>query len=284
MIHPVPLDDEAYRLLSEWIAEEYGLRYGPEKRDILRARLEARRLALGLNTFRELYFRLKFHPDREKERRKLIPHLTNNFFRESRQLEVLRDEVLPELRSRLAASPGREIRLVSAGCASGEEAYTLSIVARQAGLGTAAAPVRVTGLDVDPHALDRARAGLYRQHAFRGVPEETRERWFDRSEPETWSVRGEVRENVEFREVNLARPGWHADIPPQHVVFCRNALIYFDDAATRRAVQEMHDVLVPGGYLFLGHAESLSRIPTPMRAERREGAVFYRRPEGDEGA
>lgn len=271
-----PLTDDEFRLFNEWLGREYGLRFGPEKREILRARLEPRRVALGLETFDELLFRVRYHPDRHAERAALIPHLTNNesyFFREKGQLDVLREEVLPSV---AAESRGRPIRLLSAGSASGEEPYTLAILARET-LGRGAR-VEVTGMDVDIEALERAREGLYRSHAFRGLEEGVRRRYF-RPEGERWRLAKEIRSAARFKHGNLVDPAWSSDLAPQDIVFCRNVLIYFDEEAMRRAVDNLYRAIRPGGYLFLGHAESLSRIPSRFAPERRPGAVFHRRPE-----
>lgn len=273
------LTAEEFRLWSEWLAEEYGLHFGPERRDTLRNRLEPRRSALGLASFEDLLFRVKFHPEREAERERLVPHLTNNesyFCRERGTLAALRGEVLPALRERLG--PTGELRILSAACAAGEEVYTLAAVARETGL-FAPGRVRVTGIDLDPMALERARAGEYTEHAFRGVSPEFRERWFLRRGDDRWEVKPELRQGVDFRRANLVDGAWWRPLAPQHVALCRNVLIYFGDDALRRAAGGLHCVLPPGGYLFLGHAETLRRVPTPLRVERRPGAIFYRRPE-----
>jgi HEAT repeat protein len=128
-----PFTDEEFRTWSEWLAETYGLSFGPAKREMLRARLEPRRAALGVESYGDLLFHLRFHPDRDAERDCLLPHLTNNetyFCRESGSLQVIRDEVLPALRARVGAAG--ELRVLSAACATGEEAYTLAMVAREA--------------------------------------------------------------------------------------------------------------------------------------------------------
>jgi chemotaxis protein methyltransferase CheR len=271
----VALTDEEYRLFSEWLVEEFGLRFGPERRDILRSRLEPRRAELGFDSFEQLYFHLKFHPLRGEERRRLIPHLTNNesyFFRERAQLDHFARELLPTLRRGPAP-----VRVLSAACASGEEPYSLAILAREAG--SSGADLEITGVDLDPEALGRARRACYTDHAFRGVDPLVRDRHFARRDDGCWQLDESLRSVVRLREANLAEPGWAAGLPPQHVVFCRNVLIYFDDASIERAAQGLHDVLAPGGYLFLGHAETLSRVPTRLQAERRPGVIVYRRPE-----
>lgn len=275
---PPGLTDDEYRLFAEWLATEYGLRFGPEKREILRARLEPRRATLGLPTFERLLFHVRYHPDREKERLLLLSDLTNNesyFFRERPQLEVLREQVLPELAREARAENRSALRILSAGSAGGEEAYTLAIIARESlrGRGVQA---RVTGIDLDVKALERAREALYRDHAFRGVEPELRDRYFRREE-DGWRLDPRVRAAARFQQGNLVDPGWSGSVPAQDVVFCRNVLIYFDREGMRRAVDNLYRVLRPGGYLFLGHSETLSRIPTRFTAVRRPGAVFYQR-------
>jgi chemotaxis protein methyltransferase CheR len=276
----VPLLDEEFRLWAEWIAEELGHRWGPERREILRTRLEPRRAALGVESFDALLFHLRFHPEREAERARLVPHLTNNesyFCRERGSLDVIRDEVLPELEARLGA--GGQARLMSAACAAGEEAYTLAILARESGRFTAPGALRVTGMDVDPAVLEKAAAGVYGTHAFRGTEPAWRDRWFDARGEEAWEVKAEVRAPVRFVPGNLVRDGWWNGLPPQHLVLCRNVMIYFDEDAVLKAAQGLWKALAPGGYLFLGHAESLRHVPVPFELERRPGALFYRRPE-----
>lgn len=278
----VPLPDEEYRLFREWIAEEYGLCFGDERRDLLRARLDACRVELGFDTFRDLYFHLKFHPNRARDRERLLPKLTNNesyFFRERGPLDLLRTEVLPALRTRLRASGERELRILSAACASGEEPYTLAMTVRDSGVFPPPWEVVVIGLDLDEEALDRARCATYGEHAFRGVDPETRARFFREQPSGRWQVAEPLREDIRFAPVNLVEPGWSRHFAPQHVIFCRNVLIYFDRRATERTAEELFQALVPGGYLFLGHAESLGRVSTPLVPVRCPGAVYYRRPD-----
>jgi chemotaxis protein methyltransferase CheR len=273
------LSEEEYRLWSEWLEERYGLRFGPEKRGMLRNRLEPRRAALGLGSYEQLLFHVKFDPARAEELERLLPHLTNNesyFCREEGTLQVIRGEVLPELRRRLGGAG--EMRILSAACSTGEEAYTLSILARESAAGPRPEP-RVTGADLDSAALEKARAGVYGEHSFRGTDPEFRRRWFRPAGGERWEVAPEAKAGVEFRRANLADPKWPAGLPPQHLVLCRNVLIYFGEAAVRRAAEGLYAALAPGGYLFLGHAESLRHVPLPFRFERRPGALFYRRPE-----
>jgi len=278
----VPFSDEEFRMWAEWLAEELGHRWGPERREILRTRLEPRRAALGLESFDALLFHLRFHPEREAERDRLIPHLTNNesyFCREQGSLDVIRDEVLPTLAERLG--PGGTARLLSAACSTGEEAYTLSILAAETELFTAPGALRVTGMDVDAVALERAAAGVYGEHSFRGTESAWRARWFHARGEDAWEVRPSVRAPVRFRPGNLVHDGWWDGLLPQHLILCRNVMIYFEPEAVERAARGLYEALAPGGYLFLGHAETLRHVPVPFELERRPGALFYRRPQGD---
>lgn len=275
------LSEREFRLFSEWLVETFGLRFGPEKKDILRSRLEPRRAALGFDTFEQLYFHLKFHPEREAELEHLTPHLTNNesyFFRERGQLDVLREETLLEVRERLERSGRRELHILSAACAAGEEPYTLAILVRESGLFRDPWRVRILGVDVDAQALERAERAEYTGNAFRRLEPEILDRYFRPAGEGRWSLVPEIRSMVSFRRANLSDPAWSRAIPAQDIVFCRNMLIYFDAESTKRAVEGLYRAMAPGGYLFLGHAESLSRVPTPLEAERRPGAIYYRRP------
>jgi chemotaxis protein methyltransferase CheR len=281
-----PLSDTEFRWFSDWLDEEYGLQFGPEKRDILRSRLEPRRAELGFDSFEQLFFHLKYHPDREGERSRLIPHLTNNesyFFRERPQLDLLRDEILAETRDRLASKHRRDLRLLSAGCAAGEEPYTLAMIVRESGLFVAPWRFDVVGLDLDHEALERARSGTYTQNAFRRLDPTIRERYFVPTDDGRWQLQEEIRRSVTFRQGNLVDGTWRATLQKQDIIFCRNVLIYFGDRATRTVVDNFYEALVPGGLLFLGHAETLSRVPTRFAAVRRAGALYYQRPEADVG-
>jgi chemotaxis protein methyltransferase CheR len=275
-----PLTDDEYQLFSEWLASEVGLRFGPDRREILRARLDPLRTALDLPSFERLLFHLRYHPARAPALERLLSDLTNNesyFFRETVQLDLLRDEVLPIAAREARAAGRRHVRLLSAGSAAGEEPYTLAIIARAVLAGSGIEP-QVTGVDLDTAALARAREGLYTPHALRGVDDGLRDRYF-RAEGRAWRLDPGIRATARFEQGNLVDAAWRDDTPVQDVVFCRNVMIYFDEGAIRRAVDNLYRVVRPGGWLFLGHAESLRRIPTHFVAERRPGAVFYRRPQ-----
>jgi chemotaxis protein methyltransferase CheR len=271
------LSEREHRLFEEWLSEEFGLRFGAEKREILRSRLEPRRAELGLESFEEMYFHLKFHPARQEEWDRLIPHLTNNesyFFREVGQLDVLSSEIFSTVRDRLEKSGRRELRILSAACAAGEEPYSLAMLARDSGLFPAPWSVKVTGVDLDPQVLDRARAATYTSNAFRRTDESLRQRHFGQVDEEKWEIKPVIREMVTFRRANLVDESWTREIPAQDIIFCRNVLIYFDRPTQRAVVDAFYGLLAPGGYLFLGATEQLS-ADTPLHYLQ---PAVYRKP------
>ncbi len=285
MFRPGDLDaelpEEEFRLLRDFIHEQFGLYFEDGQRASLRTRLAGRLSLLGLATFEDYYRYLRFAPEREAERQRMVAHLTNNetyFYREQPQLQVFAGTVLRELKDRKSRSGERSLGILSAGCSSGEEALTLAMIVYESAQFFWTWDVKVQGLDVDESALEKARRGLYHQNSLRGVSPDKLEKHFV---PEGSGVRVKdaVRRLVTFRAGNLLDPSCFEGLFPLDVVFCRNVLIYFSDASARKVVRLFHQTLRPGGYLFLGHAESLSRITDAFTPVRFQGAMLYQKPE-----
>jgi chemotaxis protein methyltransferase CheR len=211
----------------------------------------------------------------------MVSHLTNNetyFFREQPQLDVFAGSVLRSLKERRTRSGEHCLRIASAGCSTGEEALTLAMIVFDSGQFFWGWDARVTGIDIDEAALEKARRGVYHSNSLRAVTPYELERHFVRDGP-TVSVKESIRKLVSFRGGNLLDPASWEGLPPLDAVFCRNVLIYFSDETIQRAVRLFHDVLAPGGYLFLGHAESLARVASAFLPIRFQGAIVYQRPE-----
>jgi len=279
--HDAELSEEQFRLLRDFIHEQFGLFFEDGQRATLRARLAGRLSRLGLLSFEDYYRFLRFAPEREAERRRMVAHLTNNetyFFREQPQLAVLASSVLRNLKEEKSRQGARCLRLLSAGCSTGEEALTLAMVVYESAQFFWNWEVKVVGLDVDDTALEKARHGLYHQNSLRGVSPDKLERHFQR-EGAGVRVKETVRRLVTFRAGNLLDPASYEGLAPLDVIFCRNVLIYFSTASTRKALEVFQRVLAPGGYLFLGHAESLSRVTDAFTPVRFPGAMLYQKPE-----
>lgn len=275
------LSEEEFRLLRDFVHENAGLSFEDSQRASMRSRLAGRLLALDLPSFEDYYHYLRFSPNRADEFLRLVDHLTNNetyFFRETAQLNVFLDHVLRVVKERKAKTGDRRLRILSVGCSSGEEVLTLAMLAFDSGQFFWGWDVRFVGLDIDQSVIDRARRGVYHQNSFRSTTPAIRDRHFA-PDGNGWAVRDALKRQVEFHLGNLLEPSSYEPIAPVDVLFCRNVLIYFSDVATARAVRVFHSVLAPGGYLFLGHAESLSRVTSAFTPIRFPGAMIYQKPE-----
>ena len=264
------------KLLGDLIQERFGLTFDGVRQDILAARLRPRMRELRLETPRAYYEYLRFHPQRDAEFDRLPALVTNNetyFFRETRQFEILADHVLPERR---AVAPSRTTRLLSAGCSSGEEPYSLAIALHDAGLPHAGKSWEIDACDLNPERIARAREALYEETSLRACDPETRRRYFT-AEGDRFRLKDRYRAGLRFFQSNLLAPGFTLE-RPYDVILCRNLLIYFCDAAFERLIGLFARSLVPGGYLFLGHSESLFDRGTEFVPEVVGGSVIYRKP------
>ncbi|WP_433825197.1 CheR family methyltransferase [Actinoplanes sp. CA-015351] len=196
------------------------------------------------------------------------------FFRHGDQFRILRDQAIPE---RIAERQGqRVLRLISVACSSGEEAYSLAIEAYRARPGKDWI-VSVTGVDANRRVLAKARGATYSAWSLRETPEDMRQRWF-RPDGDNFRVVPEVTATVQFVEQNLADEApqlWH---PGRYdVIFCRNVLMYLTPAVQARLIENLTSSLAPGGYLFLGHTDSLGSSPDGLEVCHDGGTVWYRR-------
>jgi chemotaxis protein methyltransferase CheR len=280
--HTAELSEEEFRLLRDFIHERFGLYFEDGQKASLRGRLVGRLVSLDLFSFEDYYKYLRFGPQRHEELAQMVSHLTNNetyFFRESPQLQVFSEHVLRTLKESKMKSGERALRILSAGCSTGEEALTLAMIVYDSGQFFWNWDVQITGLDVDPAALEKAQRGVYHQNSFRAMSPAVLDRHFVKKGPGA-QVKDTVRRMVTFRPGNLLDPQSFRGLAPLDVIYCRNVLIYFSDSAILKAVRLFHDLLAPGGSLFLGHAESLSRVTDIFTPIRFQGAMVYQKPEG----
>ncbi len=279
--HDAELGEEEFRLLRDLVHEQFGLFFDDSQRANLRGRLAPRLALLGLGSFEDYYRYLRFAPGAAEEQQRMVSHLTNNetyFFREQPQLGVFATHVLRSLKERKSRRGERTLNLLSAGCSTGEEPLTLAMILFDSGQFFWGWEVQVSGLDIDGPALEVARRGVYHQNSLRAVSPALLERHFQRVDGGGVRVRDSVRKAVSFREGNLLDPESYRGLAPLDVIFCRNVLIYFSDASVQRAIALFHAALAPGGYLFLGHAESLARVTSSFLPIRFQGAIAYQKP------
>jgi chemotaxis protein methyltransferase CheR len=265
------ITEEAYLLLNELIGEWYGIDFPDHRREILEARLRSRLTALRLPSFWDYYLHLRTDSVRNcdnGERRRLAELVTNNetfFFRETRQLESFLTEAVP----RLWSSP-EPLRVLCAGCSSGDEAYTLRILAGSVAM-------TIDAFDVDASRVEAAQLAEYGPGSLRQSSPEQVERYFRPSGEKKWELRSPWRRDVRFAWGNLMDLASFRADRLYDAVFCRNVLIYFSPAALRRAVCNLAAVLRPGGLLFLGAAESIIGLSASFETVRLSTTIAYRR-------
>lgn len=253
-----------------------GLRFDESRLGVLSGVFE--RLAGAGGGYEPYLARLEQTPPPRDDLRALAHELTigeTYFFRNIAQFHAFSDVVLRELAG--SRSTPRRVRLLSAGCASGEEAYSLAICAREA-TSDAARDVSVTGIDVNTASLEKAARGIYSEWALRETPPEVARRWF-RASGRGHALDSSIRDSVLFQERNLAddEPGfWFPEA--FDVIFCRNVLMYFAPDQARAVMARMTRSLVPGGYLFLGHAETMRGLSDEFQLCHTHGTFYYQRP------
>ncbi len=271
------MSEEEFRLLRDLVRGHCGIWFRDEMRYLLERRLAPRLQALGLRRFGEYHRFLRHDPGREAELEEAIDVLTTNetyLWREPLQLEAFAREILPDLAREGAGS--KRLRILSAGCSTGEEAYTIAIMVRDSGL-FERWDVEVLGVDISRRCLAQASAGAYADHAFRNPEAGPMRRWF-RLRGGKWVVGDEIRRMVRFGRENLLDGRALASVGHIDVVFCRNVMIYFDVSARRKILRLFHERMRPGGWLLLGHSESLFNATTDFEIAHLGRDLAYRKP------
>jgi chemotaxis protein methyltransferase CheR len=272
-----PRLNPAERAQLLWIfREEAGLEFPQDTEYVIERKLQERLLQLNLKDFTE-YIRLLRSPAGRSELDQALEEVTTHetyFFREDYQLRIFQQELLPQLKT--LAEGRRRLTLWSAGCSSGEEAYTLAMLLSDAGHFDGWT-LRVVGSDLSRRCIAHARRGVYGRSSFRAVSRDYESRFFA-EEAGRLSVLPAIRERCLFLHANLLDQERHITLGRFEAIFCRNVLIYLAEEARERVIQLLHDRLQPGGYLLLGHSESLLHTESPFEAIHLQGDVVYRRP------
>jgi chemotaxis protein methyltransferase CheR len=267
-------DETAWKLLSELIETRFGLLFDGSRRDILDSRVRARMRELGVGSLNEYYQYLRFHPNREPELAQLASLITNNetyFFRETHQFDILIRHVIPPLKGCLKDRP---LKILCAGCSSGEEAYSLVIALQNAGLEALGLTWEIDAHDLDPVQIAKGREAVYEGGSLRACDADARRRYFS-PVGTAYRLKDRHRQGVRFFETNLVNPTRWLGPSVYDVVLCRNMLIYFTARAFIGVIDLFARSIRPGGYLMLGHSESLLDRNTPFAPVLLDGGVVY---------
>lgn len=271
------IDRSALEQLAMLLLERAGLKITPDGYYGLRLALLARMPALGLADASEYVRRLRQRAG-EHELRSLLPLVTvgkTEFFRDTRQFAALEKEIFPQV-IKSGRHESRQIKMWSAGCATGEEPFSLGMVALERGV--LPGEVDIWATDLNPVAVETAARGFFPVRRALGISEERLERFFS-SVDGGYEVVPALRSMIRFDGLNLAAPVWPA-VPPGSldVIFCRNVIIYFDQPTIVGVMERFYDALRPGGWLFLGYSESLFKITNQFEMHEVGGTFNYQRP------
>jgi chemotaxis protein methyltransferase CheR len=261
------LSNADFSRLRALVYQEAGINLNDEKKTMLEIRIRRRLRDLNMASYAE-YCGYVFGQDGDSsELVHLIDAVTTNktdFFREAGHFDYLVSKALPDLAARLGVA--RDLLLWSAGCSTGEEPYTLAMVLAEYAQSRAGFRFQVLATDISTAVLAKARAGIFKSEQVSPVPQELRRKYFMRSrDPGSDLVRvvPELRGAIDFRRLNLMdRDLGLAE--PREIIFCRNVIIYFDRSTQVRILQKLVRHLMPGGYFFAGHSESLQGMDLPL--------------------
>ena len=282
---PKPIRDSDFRALVRLIDQESGIRLGPAKRQLLVGRLRKRLRALGLASFSAYRARVEEDP---VERRRMLECICTHetaFFREPGQFELLEQRILPHWRAQaIAGLRPRRVRVLSVGCATGEEPYSIAMSVHRALGGLAGFRIEILATDLSRSVLERAREGSWDIKRSHEIPPALLRRYMRRgvrARSGRMAVGKELRELVHFQEMNVSAGDWHVR-GPFDLIFCRNVLIYFAPSTRLGVMHRLLDQLDPDGALFLGHSESFHQISDRVRTVA-PAVCQLREPEREEG-
>ncbi len=245
-------------LITDFLKKNYGVRIGPEKKSLVVSRLGSLLKEKGFQRFSQLYDYVI--TDKTGEALvSLVDKLTTNhtfFMRENDHFVYFKDVVLPWMEGNIK---DRDLRVWSAGCSSGEEPYTLSMIMNDYfEMKNAQWNTKLLATDISTTALGKAKTGIYLNEQIESLPKSWKVKYFNKIDDENFEIKSKIKDNVIYRRFNLME-----NIYPFkkkfHVIFCRNVMIYFDEDTKRTLINKFYDMTEPGGYLFIGHSESIGR-------------------------
>lgn len=262
MISRFEFSDRDYQFISSLVAKHAGITLNMGKRELVYGRLAKRLRALGIETFSEYCDILR--DERADELHHCVNAITTNvtsFFREDHHFQFLHAMLLPKLVEQAKQTARRSLRIWSAGCSTGQEPYSIAMSIFEYGRGLSEWDIQILATDLDSKVLEEARSGIYRLDHLENISPARKKRFFLKgkgSKDGYARIVPEVQQMIRFERLNLIEPWDHGH--DFEMIFCRNVMIYFDNETRKRLLLAFAASLVPGGYLFVGHSESLSGI------------------------
>ncbi len=267
---------EDFMVIRDFIHEKSGIFFAENKKYLLENRLSKRMTTLSIRSFRDYFYQVKYDTSL-KEFNMLMNLVTTNetsFYRNPPQLLCFQEEVLPQIIETKRKAGKKRLRIWSAGCSTGEEPYTIGMIILDV-LGEGHGwNVEIIANDISENVLQAARKAFYNEMSLRTTPAEIVKRYFNKQE-QKYVVVDSVRRMVNFSHLNLSDRRRMALMSEMDFIFCRNVMIYFSDEIKRQIVRGFYNALLPGGYMFIGHAESLHGISKAFKLDYFKNGLVY---------
>lgn len=248
--------------LREIIYARSGISFADTKIYLMESRILKRLEERNLRTFEDYYYFITYDQDRDREMTNLLNSIVTNetsFFRDPVQLEGFTKGVIPRVVEAKLARGNKTIKVWSAACSTGEEPYTLAMMLVDEGLTMKGWTIDITGSDISDNVLRSAHNATYDKYSLRNTPEPYVRKYFT-NRGDSFVLRRHIADIVKYKKINLIDPAETRQLRDMDAIFCRNVLIYFDDASKKKAIGHLYDSLAKGGYLIMGFSESLHNI------------------------
>jgi len=272
------LSKENFAKMSEYVYRKSGIYLEEDKHfEKLAKYVDSRAFKLGVDNFRKYFFKLRFEDKEGDEFQALMNGVTVNetyFFREKDQFEVLVNRILPELHQTLPAS--KPLRILSSPCSTGEEPYSMILHIVEEGKVVEERDIEVVGIDIDSTVIEKAKKAKYTERSIHAIPKDILAKWF-KKKALGYELGDELQGTVDFQVANVFDKIQMRSLGKFDVIFSRNMLIYFDDASRKEVAMTFYDMLNPGGYVLLGHAEYMSRIVSVFKAKKIDNTLIYQK-------
>ena len=263
--------------LGQQIYRKLGLYFDDKKNYFLKTRVAKRMAALGMDNPNDYVFMVSYADANNLEMQELANLVTTNetyMFREYDQLQGFANYCLPEVLSAKQDRGDKTLRIWCAGCSSGEEAYTLAMIIQEVFPQSQSWDCKIVATDIDENMLRKVAAARYEQRSINDVPQEYKDKYLI-AQGEDFVVRRRTAALVEPRHLNLNDRMALRSMRGFDFIFCRNVLIYFDDLSRKSVVDHFYNALNTGGYIFLGHSESIGRVTSAFTLKRFEKPLVY---------
>ena len=272
---------EDYFSIRDYIYEKSGMYFADSKRDFVEVRVKKRVSDNNFQNFKDYYYFLKYNTS-DREFKMLMDAVTINetkFFRDIPLLTAFETKVLENVIQNKANSPFKQIKILSAGCSTGEEPYTLTMILDDNKLRLKNIDFQITAGDISEEALTTAKNGIYKDTQLRSTEKKYMDRYFVKDLNNNYKISPMLKNKINFRYLNLSDFRGMKMLGKFDIIFCRNVMIYFDNKFKIELVKTFYEMLNNNSYFFVGHSESLFGINNDFKMEKVNGIVVYKKEE-----